>query len=99
MKLHPIDWPQVGKVVYLRHWEDVARANSECYGALTVDQMPAGRKAYITLGGRLVGKEEVNIDAEERIERAIQVMTAGLGVALVRAGWDVHTSRGMPSSS
>ncbi len=95
-QLQPITWDQVGTTVYERQWHEIAGTYGSWFGDVTVDRLPVGQQAYIALGSRLVGKDEVNVNSEERIARAAHLFTAGLGSALSRAGWSVETGPGRP---
>lgn len=61
-----------------------------------MDRIPAGQQAFIRMGSLLVGQDEENVNSEERTARAGQLLTAGLGSALLRAGWTLHTGPGHP---
>jgi heat shock protein HtpX len=95
-QLKPIAWESVAEHVYTGTWTRMAQHYREWFGTLTTDGIPSGKPAYIQMGSRLVGKEEININSEERIERAVQLMTAGLGATLIRAGWRMETGPGQP---
>jgi hypothetical protein len=95
-QLKAIPWEAVAESVYVERWRRIVNNFSDWFGTLTTDQIPSGKGPYIEMGSRLVGREEVNINSDERIGRAIQVMTAGLGNALIRAGWRLETGPGLP---
>ena len=75
--LKPIQWENGADAVYAPYFSG-AETYDQWFGSLTLDTIPSGQRAYIGLGTRLVGKEEININSEERINRAIRGMSAGL---------------------
>ena len=95
-QLKAIPWEAVAESVYVERWRRIVNDFREWFGTLTIDQIPSGKAPYIEMGSRLVGREEVNINSDQRIGRAIQVMSAGLGSALIRADWRPETGPGRP---
>jgi Zn-dependent protease with chaperone function len=95
-RLKPIAWKDVGEAVYLQRWHQMGRNYAGWFGTRTVGQIPSGQEAFIQLGSELVGQDEVNVNSEERIHRATQLLTAGLGSALTSAGWSIETGPGDP---
>lgn len=63
-------------------------------GALTMEALPSGQRAYVDMGSRLVRQEEGDVGDEVRIERATHVLTAGVVTALARTGWRLETRPG-----
>jgi Zn-dependent protease with chaperone function len=94
--LRRIGWEDVGKVVYQERWHELARIWAWWFAAITLDRLPAGEESFITMGARLVGKDEAGVDDAERIARAVQLLEAGVGSALARIGWTVETWPGLP---
>jgi hypothetical protein len=95
-KLNAITWDDVADSVYAKEWTRVADAHVRWFGTQTVGSLPAGKKAYIEIGGALKNPDESIVGSEERLGRAAYVMTAGLGAALLRAGWKIETGPGRP---
>ncbi|HVQ15481.1 MAG TPA: hypothetical protein VMS40_17895, partial [Vicinamibacterales bacterium] len=94
-KLRAIEWNDVGASVYAELWSRAATARAEWFGTLTIDQLPSGKRAYEDMGKALKGKMDIS-PSEERIAHAAQMMTVGVGAALLRAGWRFETSPGSP---
>jgi heat shock protein HtpX len=95
-RLKPIAWKDVGATVYVKCWHDLAREYASWFGRRTVDSIPSGQQVFVQLGSELVGREEAEVDAAARAERAVRLFTAGLGSALTRAGWALETGPGRP---
>jgi hypothetical protein len=95
-KLNAITWDDVADSVYAKEWTRVADAHVKWFGTQTVGNLPAGKKAYTEIGGALKNPGETIVGSEERLGRAAYVMTAGLGAALLRAGWKIETGPGRP---
>ena len=95
-RLRRIAWEDVGRVVYEGRWHDLARTWAWWFGAVTVDGIPVGAKAYMAMGSRLVRDDEADVTDEECIARAAQLIEAGVGSALTRVGWSVRTAPGLP---
>ena len=90
-----IQWKDVGTAVYAEIWKRMTAAHADWFGTTTIDQLPSGKRAYEDLGRMLRGKMDIS-SSEERIGSAVYMMTAGIGAALMRAGWRVETSPGRP---
>ena len=95
-RLQPIAWNEVGPMVYVRSWDQMISHFAKWFGAMTPEQMPIGKPAFIRKGSDLVGPHEINVNSDERIRRAIHVLTAGLGSLLARNGWSIETLPGRP---
>ena len=94
--LRPLAWDQAGEVVYARRWHDMAQEYAKWLGVRAVIDLPWGRKAFMQLGAGLVDPREVDVTDDDRVARAMHVFTAGLGSALLRAGWVLETGPGQP---
>ena len=90
-----IQWKDLGTAVYAEIWKRMTAAHADWFGTTTIDQLPSGKRAYEDLGRMLRGKMDIS-SSEERIGSAVYMMTAGIGAALMRAGWRVETSPGRP---
>jgi Zn-dependent protease with chaperone function len=95
-QLNAITWDDVGDSIYAKEWHRLADAHVAAFGAMTIGNLPAGNKAYTELGAGVKSKGESFVDADERLGRAAHVIIAGLGAALLRAGWRIETGPGRP---
>jgi len=94
-QMKPIAWESVPQQVYAGTWTRLADRYRQWFGTMTMDQIPSGKRPYSEMGARLEQTGEI-IDSEQRIGRAVQLMTAGLGAALIGAGWQIETAPGEP---
>jgi heat shock protein HtpX len=94
-QLRDIQWKDVGTTVYAEIWKRMTARHADWFGTTTIDQLPSGKRAYEDLGRQFRGKMNIS-SSEERIETAARMMAAGIGTALMRAGWRVETSPGQP---
>jgi Zn-dependent protease with chaperone function len=95
-QLNAITWDDVGDSIYAKEWHRIAEAHVASFATMTIGDLPAGKKAYTEFGAGLKNKGESFVDADERLGRAAHVMIAGLGAALLRAGWKMETGPGRP---
>ena len=95
-KLSAIRWEDVGESVYAKQWHQLVDAHASWFGGLTIGNLPAGKKSYNDMGASLKNPGETLVGAEDRRTRAAYLMTAGLGAALLRAGWRIETGPGLP---
>lgn len=95
-RLKAVAWDVVGSVVYAPKWRDSIDYHRAWLAPLRVDALPTGPAGYITLGSKLVGRDETNVNAEERIGRAVQMIGMALGCLLARSGWAVRSELGRP---
>ena len=93
-KLKPITWDLVGESVLAVRWRDVATAHSRWLSQLTADSLPVGKRPWIQLGSGLVQRDELNVNSDERIGRAVYLCAVGVGVVLLDQGWRAHTRPG-----
>jgi heat shock protein HtpX len=95
-QLNAIQWDDVADSVYAKEWHRIADAQVAWFGATTIGTLPAGKKAYTDIGAGLKNPGETLLGSDERLGRAAHVMIAGLGAALLRAGWKLETGPGRP---
>jgi Zn-dependent protease with chaperone function len=95
-QLRPILWDEAGEAVYARRWREVAGQQANWLGDRTVSDLPADRAAFMKLGDTLVDEGESDVSADERVARAVHVLTAGLASTLLGAGWVLETGPGLP---
>jgi Zn-dependent protease with chaperone function len=96
VRLKRIEWELVADAVYAEGWRNVVRNYSQWLRRLTADGFPIGKSAFIRLGSDLVRADEQNINNDIRIERAVHLLGAGIGVLLIDKGWRPQTSPGAP---
>lgn len=94
--LKSVTWDVVGPAVYEPQWQAMVEHHRTWLTPLRVDGLPSGPSSFITLGSELVGRQEININSEERIRRAVQVIAMALGCLLVRHGWALQSDIGKP---
>lgn len=94
-QLQTIPWNAVAESVYAPMWQRLSRNHKDWFRNMTIEQIPAGKTPYIQMGSELLGHQEVR-NSDEQIRRAVQVMTAGIGATLIRAGWRPETDPGRP---
>ena len=95
-QLNEIRWEDVAEKIYADQWSQIAKAHAQWFGSLTVDNLPAGKRAYADMGKKLRNEGEMLVGSDEALPRAVHVMIAGLGSALLRAGWHAETGPGRP---
>jgi Zn-dependent protease with chaperone function len=95
-KLKAIPWEEVALKVYGEMWQAVAQPHAKWLASFTTDQIPVDRPRFLTKGSELVGRDESAVSPEERVARAVHVLTAGLGATLLRNGWTIETAPGRP---
>jgi len=93
-KLRPIEWKAVGDAVYIARWKAVAGQFDQWLCQFTADSVPVDKSELIRLGSNLVKRTEININAEERIGRALYVLGVGLASVLVACGFGAETAPG-----
>lgn len=86
--LRPVDWKDTGSVVFAAQWEGLVQRFESWFGSITVEQIPTGKDDYARRGESLIDSGQI-ADKKQRTLAAMRVMSAGLGVALVRAGWEI----------
>jgi Zn-dependent protease with chaperone function len=94
-KLKPAGWEDVGELVYAAGWRVTCQAFAAPLELFTVDSLPTNDAEAVEAGRRLVlpGKPRL-VDRDDARQRAIEVLTAALGVCLLSRGWTLRTSLG-----
>ena len=94
----PVSWRDVGERVLIASWEDLERRTAGCLDGATAAMLPevaasadrVGEAAAQALGA--IG----HVEPDEARRLAVDVMSAGLGLALRRQGWAVENVPGAP---
>lgn len=95
-KLKPVTWDVVGDCVYAPMWADAAKNWSAWLSRFTADALPGDRMLLIHAGSDLVGQSEENVNSDQRIGRATEVLAIGIATLLLDQGWRVTTAPGKP---
>jgi Zn-dependent protease with chaperone function len=95
-KLAPIAWNLVGESVFAKEWREVVRSHSQWLSRFSADGLPVGKHAFIRVGSDLVRSDELNVNSEARIARAVNLFAGALAILLIDDGWRASTSPGMP---
>jgi len=94
--LKAVAWDVVGTVVYEPQWHAMVERHRTWLAPMRADALAIGSGGFITLGSGLVARDEINVNSEERIGRAIQVIGIALGCLLARRGWALRSDIGKP---
>jgi hypothetical protein len=94
--LKPISWDAVGKTI----WEPLLRSALRHHGgplaSVCSEDIRPGNTFFIEMGTALVNQEGDEVPTEDRIERAIQLLTASMAILLVNEGWRLDALPGEP---
>lgn len=94
--LKAVTWDDLGAAMWAPQWMAVAERYKAFLGPIRADALPSGSGPYITLGSKLVDRTEINVNSDERIRRAVQVLSIALGCLLLRRGWTLRADMGAP---
>jgi hypothetical protein len=93
----PIAWAEVGERVLVPRWHGLQRRTAGCTGGVTVARLPATATGAAQLGGcaarALGGDADPGVDGARSL--AIEVLGAGLALALRGTGWVVEKTPGV----
>jgi heat shock protein HtpX len=94
--LKAVAWDDLGGVVWAPQWMAFTEQHKAFLRPIHADALPSGPGRYITLGSKLVDSTEINVNSDERIRRAVQVLSIALGCLLLRRGWTLRSDIGAP---
>ena len=96
-RLKPIDWNDVGELVYAARWRETCHQFAEPLALFTIDSLPENDALAVEAGRRLVlpGKPRL-VDRDAARQRGIEVLSAALGVCLLSRGWALRAVVGEP---
>ncbi len=95
-RLKPVGWDAVGSTVYGPQWHAMIDRHRGWLATLRADTLPIGPAGYITLGSALVGRDEMNVNSDERIARAVRLIATGMGSLLAGKGWTLRSDIAKP---
>ena len=90
-RLKPVAWNAVGDV-FAAGWREAAKTNAEWLARFRTDDLPVGSANYVRLGGEL----NPSAATDDKRDRAVSLIGAGMAVALLDAGWTVSAELGQP---
>ena len=95
--LKPVGWDDVGELVYAAGWREMSRQFAAPLALFTIDSLPTNEAEAVEAGRRLVlpGKPRL-VDRDAARQRAIEVLSAALGVCLMSRGWTLRAAIGEP---
>ena len=95
-KLKPVTWDAIGDQVYAPLWSEAAKNWSAWLSRFTADGLPTDQPSLIRAGSDLVRNGEENVNADQRIGRATEVLAIGIATLLLDQGWRLSTAPGRP---
>ena len=97
-QLKRIPWEQVGTQVYVPSWRNVTKHYAELLSRFSVDNLPADKNEFISVGSKLLHPDEPQelVNDEARLARAGFLLSAGICAVLVDRGWHAETFPGKP---
>lgn len=95
--LKPAEWDDVGELVYGANWRTTCQQFAGSLALFTIDALPTNEAEAVEAGRRLVlpGKPRL-VDRDDARQRAVEVLTAALGVCLMSHGWMLRAVVGEP---
>jgi Zn-dependent protease with chaperone function len=94
--LKPIEWDAVGKTIWDPSLRLLLKTHGNRLGPIGAEDVRPGTTFFLTLGNKLVGPEEGDVPTEDRVERAIQLLTAAITITLIDDGWHIEALPGQP---
>lgn len=91
-RLRPVEWSDVGRVVYGAHWRQAAATNARLLSRFHSDDLPVTLEAYVAVGMEIAPAAS----RDEKVGRAIGLLGMGLAVAFLDAGWEADNVIGQP---
>ena len=94
--LQPIEWSAVGKTIWEPSLRSLLKTHGGRLGSMVVEDVRPGNTFFVMLGTKLVAPGEDEVLTEDRVERAIQLLTAAIAIALIDDGWQIEALPGQP---
>jgi Zn-dependent protease with chaperone function len=95
--LKPVEWDDIGELVYGAGWRGTCEQFAAPLALFTIDSLPTSDGEAVEAGRRLVlpGKPRL-VDRDAARQRAIEVLSAAVGVCLMSRGWTLRAVLGEP---
>jgi Zn-dependent protease with chaperone function len=94
--LKAVAWDELGALMWTPQWMGITQHYQAFLRPIHADALPTGSGPYITLGSQLVERSEINVNSDERIRRAVQVLSIAFACLLLRRGWTLRSDMGAP---
>ena len=94
-RLRPVEWSDVGRVVYVANWRQAVGANALSLSRFRSDDLPIGVEAYVGVGAQIVPPAS----RDEKVRRAVGLLGMGLGSPSSTPGGNSTTALAGRSSS
>lgn len=92
--LQSIEWDAAGSEVYIPRWRSQTAPFQTLFSGKTIAELPAMLDDLVTIAGQLKDPPGTLCTREQKLQRALGVLSASFTLALIDRGWRLHTQPG-----
>jgi heat shock protein HtpX len=93
--LRCVQWDEVSSEVTVPSWRKIASEHANTFGSVTAESLPNVIAKLADIGSKLADPKGMLLSPAQRMHRAGQLLAAGLALALLDDGWDLHVQPGV----